>query len=123
MVNWPGKVTGLVLLILMCGAPVMACLAPAAQLTEEEKACCREMADQCGNMGMASGHSCCEKIVPSQTDALVQQLAAMDDAAGAAATIAAGSALSPAVPEQAHDWPSDQHPPPITSPSRTVLRI
>lgn len=101
----------------------MACLAPSASLSEEEKACCREMAGQCGSEGMASGHSCCQKIVTSQQDALVQQLAGIDSAAAAAAAIAAEGALPAVDPEQSPDSPSDQHPPPTTSPSRTVLRI
>jgi hypothetical protein len=107
----------------LCAAPVMACLAPDAALNEQEKACCRDMADDCGSKDMASSHSCCQKIVSSQQDALVQQLAGIDNAAAAAAAIAAGGALAPADPGQSHDSPLDQHPPPITSPSRTVLKI
>jgi hypothetical protein len=117
------KLAASALLLLVCGAPLMACLAPNAQLTEEEKACCRDMAGECSGMEMAADHSCCQKIVPSPKDALVKQLAAIDDAAAAAAAIAAQGTLSPAVPEQSRDLPADRHPPPITPSSRAVLRI
>jgi hypothetical protein len=64
-----------VLLSIMLGAPAMACLAPDAQLTEQEKACCREMANQCGDTEMSSDHSCCQKLIIQHHDlAVVKEL-------------------------------------------------
>jgi hypothetical protein len=53
---------GAVLLLLVsCVAPAMACKAPAAQMTVEEHACCRMMKNQCGQMEMPGSHDCCKK--------------------------------------------------------------
>jgi hypothetical protein len=41
----------------------MACLQPLMQMSEEENACCREMAGKCGEMGTNSTHSCCQTVV------------------------------------------------------------
>lgn len=51
-----------VMLIAWGSGSAAACLLPDSQLTEEEKACCREMASQCGEEMQAS-HSCCTKSV------------------------------------------------------------
>jgi hypothetical protein len=41
--------------------PAMACMVPDAQLTPEERACCRMMHHQCdGQMDMAGSGSCCK---------------------------------------------------------------
>jgi hypothetical protein len=52
----------LLLLLLISGAPAMACMLPGAQMTEQERACCRMMRGDCGHMQMSSGHDCCQKI-------------------------------------------------------------
>jgi hypothetical protein len=50
-------------LVAMLLAPaVMACLSPASSLNAEERACCREMANECGDMDMPSSHSCCKTL-------------------------------------------------------------
>ena len=42
-------------------APTLACMAPAAQLTAEEKSCCEAMHGKCDEMEMPqSSHSCCQ---------------------------------------------------------------
>src|SRR5579885_3207202 len=51
------------LIAMMFAIPVMACVLPNAALTPEEKACCRQMAGQCGNMGLSSSHSCCKSTL------------------------------------------------------------
>lgn len=53
----------LVLLLMSWLAPAMACITPSVQLTHEEKACCRMMKNQCGQMGMPASHGCCQKDV------------------------------------------------------------
>ncbi|HEY4050493.1 MAG TPA: hypothetical protein VGM27_26820 [Acidobacteriaceae bacterium] len=52
----------LVLLLLSWLGPAMACMTPEAQLTQEERACCR-MKNQCGQMEMPASHGCCQKDV------------------------------------------------------------
>ncbi len=50
----------------------MACVIPDAQLTEAEKACCRQMAHQCGKMQMPNGHSCCDTTVKPQQSVMLK---------------------------------------------------
>jgi hypothetical protein len=51
----------LVLLVVSCMAPAMACMVPDAQMNSEERACCRTMKNQCGQMEMPASHGCCQK--------------------------------------------------------------
>jgi hypothetical protein len=55
----------LVLLLASCLAPAMACMVPDAQMSTEERACCRMMKYQCGQMEMPASHGCCQKTPPS----------------------------------------------------------
>ncbi len=58
----------LVLLLVSCLAPAMACVVADAQMNTEERACCRTMKNQCGQMGMPASHGCCQKTPPSVHD-------------------------------------------------------
>lgn len=40
--------------------PVMACVVPNGAMTPAEQECCKKMAGQCGDMGMAKSHPCCQ---------------------------------------------------------------
>jgi hypothetical protein len=51
-----------VLLLVTCLAPAMACTAPDAQMNAQERACCRTMNRQCEQMGMSESHGCCHKV-------------------------------------------------------------
>jgi hypothetical protein len=51
----------LVLLLASCLAPAMACMVPDAAMSAQERACCRMMKNQCGQMGMPASHGCCQK--------------------------------------------------------------
>src|SRR5882672_9293328 len=53
---------GTVLLLLVSFvAPAMACMDPNAEMTTEERACCRMMKNDCGQMEMPASHDCCKK--------------------------------------------------------------
>jgi len=58
----------LVLLLVSCLAPAMACMVPNAEMSAQERACCRMMKSQCGQMGMPASHGCCQKTPPSVHD-------------------------------------------------------
>jgi len=58
----------LILLLVSCLAPAMACMVPEAQMNTEERACCRMMKDQCGQTEMPASHGCCQKAPPSAYD-------------------------------------------------------
>ncbi len=47
--------------------PNMACALPGVHLTPAERACCRQMKEQCGSMEMPASHSCCGKELPAMT--------------------------------------------------------
>jgi hypothetical protein len=51
----------LVLLLVSCLAPAMACMVSNTEMNAEEQACCRMMKNQCGQMEMPSSHGCCQK--------------------------------------------------------------
>jgi hypothetical protein len=51
----------LVLLLTSLLTPAMACMTPDAQMTTEERACCRMMNYQCGQMQMSKSSGCCQK--------------------------------------------------------------
>ena len=55
-------------------APTMACALPDAQLSSVERACCKQMKDECGSMTMPASHGCCHKEVSTtgQSNAMVQ---------------------------------------------------
>ena len=55
------QIGAIVLLLVSCVAPAMACMAPNAEMTTEERACCRMMKDDCGQMmDMPASHDCCK---------------------------------------------------------------
>src|SRR6267154_851008 len=58
----------LVLLLVSCLAPAMACMVPNAEMSTQERTCCRMMKNQCGQMGMPASHGCCQKTPPSVHD-------------------------------------------------------
>jgi hypothetical protein len=59
----------LVLLLVSCLAPAMACMVPNAEMSTQERACCRLMKDRCGQMdNMPASHGCCQKTAPSIHD-------------------------------------------------------
>jgi hypothetical protein len=51
----------LILLLVSCLAPAMACMVPAAEMNAQERACCRMMKNQCGQMEMPASHVCCQQ--------------------------------------------------------------
>lgn len=58
----------LVLLLVSCLAPAMACMVPNAEMSTQERACCRMMKNQCGQMEMPASQNCCQKTPPSVHD-------------------------------------------------------
>ena len=48
------------LALMLAALPVAACVLPGASMTSAERECCKKMAEQCGDMGMAKSHPCCK---------------------------------------------------------------
>jgi len=51
----------LLMAMTVLSAPLLACTLPGITMSEEEKECCRHMADQCGSSQMEESHSCCTR--------------------------------------------------------------
>ena len=55
------------LALMLAALPVAACVLPGAAMTLAERECCKKMAEQCGDMGMAKSHPCC-KVAATPAD-------------------------------------------------------
>src|ERR1700720_604535 len=55
------------LALMLAALPVAACVLPGAVMTSAERECCKKMAEQCGDMGMAKTHPCC-KVTATPAD-------------------------------------------------------
>jgi len=53
-------------------APATACMAPGVQMTTQERACCRMMKGDCGQMDMPASHGCCQKAPGTVHDIALQ---------------------------------------------------
>jgi hypothetical protein len=58
------KLASAFLLVWLFASPAMACLLPAARLSPEEMACCRDMGGMCDDMAKNTSHACCVKDQP-----------------------------------------------------------
>src|ERR1700686_5508433 len=59
------------LALMLAALPVAACVLPGAGMTSAERECCKKMAEQCGDMGMAKSHPCCKvTATPADSHAL-----------------------------------------------------
>jgi len=60
------------LAVVLLGAPLLACTVPGAQLSPDEKECCKQMGGAChqNGSGMPRSHSCCESVAQPQSDIL-----------------------------------------------------
>jgi hypothetical protein len=67
----------LVLLLVSCLAPAMACMVSNAEMSAQERACCRAMKNQCGQMEMPGSQDCCQKAPPSAYDNALNTKAAV----------------------------------------------
>jgi hypothetical protein len=102
----------------------MACITPDAGLSDDEQACCRETANKCGDMDMAAGHSCCQKIIRTQQVAVVTQPASADHAIIHGTFVPVQFTSFPLMAQERSIWlPSERHPPPAPSRTTEILRI
>jgi hypothetical protein len=127
MLNAPMKAFrqfGVVVLLASCLSPAMACMLPDAPLTTEERACCRMMGNQCGQMEMPASHGCCHKTPPNLYDAALDtKAAAFHPAVGQVIWLASSRLVNPtpSFPElvEHRDYSPPKSPPSTIS----VLRI
>jgi hypothetical protein len=113
----------LVLLLVSCLAPAMACMIPNAEMSAQERACCRMMKNQCGQMEMPTSHGCCQKTPPSvHNDALNTKTVSFHPAVVPVIWLTA-SVANPAFAVTGWVEHSDYSPPQSPPPTITILRI
>jgi hypothetical protein len=123
MLKWTGKLAVLSLVISLWASPVMACMLPDIALTVEERECCKDMANECGQMDMPSSHSCCKLTVRDIDSYLINARFTPDHSQPAVAPLLGNDIPLPAILIQT-DSQAQGHSPP-TSPPETIsiLRI
>jgi hypothetical protein len=103
----------------------MACMAPNAEMTFEERTCCRMMKNQCGqSMEMPASHDCCKKAPKTITEAVIQKnIATIHPLAFAVVLLSSFDLLG--LDDALTGWVQrPEHSPPKTPPSSiTILRI
>lgn len=114
----------LVLLLVTCFTPAIACMVPDAQMSAQERACCRMMKNQCGQMEMPASHGCCQKTPPSIHDnALVTKIVAFHPIALTAIWLTASELLNPNSAVTAWVEHADYSPPKSPPFTISILRI
>ena len=112
------------LLLIFSAAPVMACMRADAQMSASERACCRMMKNQCGDMQMPASHGCCHETLQSiDQNALNAKTVTLPPLAAIVVTMAACDLLVPNF--VTGEWVvSPQYSPPKTPTSSvSVLRL
>ncbi len=123
-VKWLRQFGAMTLLLISSVVPVMACVRADAQMSAQERACCRMMKNQCGEMQMPASHRCCNKTLQGiQQNALNAKTVALPPFIAVAVTVAAFELSTPT--SGSADWVErPQHSPPKSPPSSfSVLRI
>ena len=122
-----GRIGVSLLSLLLLATPIMACLVPAAAMTEAERDCCKRMAHDCGNSGMMKSHSCCQSTtIPSHLATIKSSFDGNPMHLGLVFAHALPSMLRIAtIPEVGSSpWAAAIHSPPISPPvGISILRI
>ena len=120
-----GKFVAGAVLLMMLGVPAMACVIPDAQLSDAEKACCRQMKGDCGKMEMPNGHSCCETTIKPQQAAMLKPAPILRDHQIVLAVVPMAMAANPQQIQAAYSTiRALRHPPPEAyAPTIEILRI
>jgi hypothetical protein len=114
----------LVLLLVTCLTPAMACMIPNAQMSPQERACCHTMKNQCGQMEMPPSHGCCQKTPPSIHDnALVTKIVTFHPVALTVIWLTASELLNPNSAVIARVEHADYSPPKSPPSTVSILRI
>lgn len=118
------KLGVLVLLLASSLTPAMACMAPAARMTPEERACCRMMNYQCGQMQMSKSSGCCQKSAVSALDNAVATRPSASHPIPVSIVWLTTSELLNQIPSDAGQFERADYSPPKSPPSTiSILRI
>jgi hypothetical protein len=114
----------LVLLLVTCLSPAMACMVPDAQMSAQERACCRTMSNQCGQTEMPASHGCCQKAPASLYDsALDTKTVAFHPVVVPVLWLAASEWVNPFTAVSAWAERPDYSPPKSPPSTVSILRI
>jgi hypothetical protein len=114
----------LVLLLVSCLAPAMACMVPDAEMSTQERACCRTMKNQCGQMEMPASHGCCQKTPASvHGNALDTKAVTLHPVVVAVVQLAAFELVNPASAVIGRVEHPDYSPPKSPPATISILRI
>ena len=114
----------MVLLLATSLTPAMACMTPAARMTPEERACCRMMNYQCGQMQMSKSSGCCEKTPASALDNALATRPSASHPIPVSAVWLTASELQNQIPSDAGRFERADYSPPKSPPSTiSILRI
>lgn len=109
------------LMIFLLGYPAMACLVLGAEMTQAERNCCKQMADECGSMRMPASHSCCHSAVSLPGSMLQASFVQLIVPAVSGAVVTGVPQARLATPEFSV---FELHPPPESPPgASSILRI
>lgn len=121
IVKWTCKLAALVLALALWASPVMACMI-SDTLTEAERECCQEMADNCGSSAMPDSHSCCNTAVQQLDPYLANSRFDFSYSHPAVIQVPVANVHAPAAIAEAQ--PSQTHSPPVSPPETlSILRI
>jgi hypothetical protein len=114
----------LALLLATCLAPTLACTVPGAQMNAQERACCRTMSNQCGQIEMPASHGCCQKTPASLYDhALVPKALAFHPVVVPVLWLTASEVVNPIAAVAAWVECPDYSPPKSPPSTVSILRI
>jgi hypothetical protein len=102
----------------------MACMIPNAEMSTQERACCRAMNNQCGQMEMPVSQTCCQKTTPgTHDDALATKAVSFHPIVAPVIWLAAFELVKPLV--SVVEWvEGPEHSPPQPPPATiSILRI
>ncbi len=125
--RFAAKIGVSILALMLAALPVAACVLPGAGMTSAERDCCKKMAEQCGDMGMAKSHPCCKvSATPADFHALKTASSQLDHV-----SLVLSHALPLTAQTDVHfsltQWSSrvscTNSPPGLESLATTVLRI
>ena len=112
------------LLLVSCLAPAMACMVPAAEMSAAERACCRVMKSQCGQIEMPASHGCCQKTPSSVHDnALATTAPVFHPVVVTITWLAAFAQVNPGAPAGGWVEQPDYSPPQSPRSTISILRI
>jgi hypothetical protein len=99
-------------------------MVPNAEMSTQERACCRMMKNQCGQMGMPASHGCCQKTPRSIHDnALDTKTVALHPVALTAIWLTASELLNPTSAVSGWVEHPDYSPPESPPSTISILRI